>query len=80
MGVNDGFLEIYIFNVNYTPFKVVINFSKEMCTVYNSKGRIIMRKEKMSQLEMHYLRKKIIKYLNEKKILKLQFFKGGLII
>jgi len=75
MGVNDGFSETYIFWIKHDIFKVVINFTKGMYTVYASNGRILLREEKVSQMELKELKKKIV-YL-EGKYPVMKFFKGG---
>lgn len=76
MGVNDGFSETYIFWIKHDIFKVVINFTKGMYTVYASNGRILLREEKVSQMELKELKKKIVVYL-EGKYPVMKFFKGG---
>lgn len=70
MGLNDGILETFIFNVRYSGYayvtvKVVINFTKGMYTVYDSRGRILVRKEKVSIKELLELKKKIINDMTE---------------
>ena len=64
MGVNDGFSETYIFWIKHDIFKVVINFTKGMYTVYVPNGRILVRKEKMSQRDLLEIKKKVVKYMN----------------
>ena len=64
MGVNDGFSETYIFWIKHDIFKVVINFTKGMYTVYASNGRILLRVEKVSQRELRNIKKKIKGYMD----------------
>ena len=64
MGVNDGFLETFIFHIRHDVFKVTINFTKGMYTVYTSDGRILVRKEKMSQMDLRKVKKEIQKYID----------------
>lgn len=66
MGVNDGFSETFVFRVKTDIFKVVINFTKGMYTVYAPNGRILVRKEKVPQIELQKIKKKIIKYMSGK--------------
>jgi len=70
MGLNDGLLETFIFNVAYTDYacvtvKVVINFTKSMYTVYDSRGRILVRKEKVPQMELNILKKQINDFITD---------------
>jgi len=80
MSLNDGFSETFIFHIKYEVFRVVINFTKKMCTVYSSDNRIIMRRKNLSQLELQALRKKIVQYLKEEEERKKPKFFGGLLI
>jgi len=81
MSLNEGFSEIFIFSIKYDTFKVVINFTKGMYTVYSSNGRIILRKEKMLSRELKELKKKILAYIDNDKVVTRDFFKGkGLFI
>lgn len=71
MSLNDGFLEIFIFRIvhdiyTYDTFKVVMNFTKGMCTVYAPNGRILMRIEKLSRMEMNKIKKQVNDYINGK--------------
>ena len=75
MSLNDGFSETFIFHVKTDIFKVVLNFTKGMYTVYAPNGRILIRKDKMSQIEMERVRKKLNDYLATGK--KLRGFNNG---
>lgn len=85
MGLNDGLLETFIFNVNYGDYahvtvKVVINLTKGMYTVYATNGRIMLRKEKMPLSELNTIRQKIRKYINDqKKPINILFRNGSVI-
>jgi len=80
MNLNDGFSETYIFWIKHDIFKVVLNFNKKMCTVYSSNGRILMRKEKLTIIEMNKLRNKIRAYLDSDKLSKYNFLNNGMIL
>jgi hypothetical protein len=64
MSLNDGVSETFIFQIKCDMFKVVINFTKGMYTVYAPNGRILLRKEKMTSRDLQEVRKKVIKYMN----------------
>lgn len=66
MSLNEGFSEIFIFWIKQDIFKVVINFTKGMYTVYTPGGRIVVRKEKVSQIELKRIRKKVRGYMDGK--------------
>lgn len=70
MSLNDGFSETFIFHVKTDIFKVVLNFTKGMYTVYAPNGRILMRREKLSQIEMKIVKKKLNDYLTTGKELR----------
>jgi hypothetical protein len=70
MSLNDGFSETFIFHVRTDIFKVVLNFTKGMYTVYAPNGRILMRREKLSQIEMKIVKKKLNDYLTTGKELR----------
>jgi hypothetical protein len=79
MGVNDGLSETFIFHVKTDIFKVVLNFTNKMCTVYTTRGHIVMRMEKLSQIKMNKIRKQLNDYLIEGNKLRgssLKFFWG----
>ena len=80
MSLNDGLSETFIFHVKTDIFKVVLNFTKGMCTVYAPNGRILIRMEKLCDWQMNQLKKKIVTYLNNKKFINYNFFRGGVII
>ena len=75
MSLNDGLLETFIFHVKTDVFKVVINFTKGVYTAYLPNGRILMRKEKVSQTELIRVKKKIESYLADGE--KLRGFNDG---
>lgn len=79
MSLNDGFSETFIFCVKTDIFKVVLNFTKGMYTVYAPNGRILIRKEKMSQIEVKELKKEIVTYLGSKKPINILFRNGSVI-
>ena len=76
MSLNDGFAETFIFNIDHATFKVVINFTKEMYTVYAPNGRILVRKEKMSRRKLEEVRKEVKEYMDNKKPIMIDFRKG----
>ena len=66
MNVNEGFLRIFILQVNSEIIKVVLNFSKNMYTVYAPNGRILMRAEKLYDWQIKQMKKEIEDYMNGK--------------
>jgi hypothetical protein len=66
MSLNDGFSETFIFHVKQDVFKVVLNYTKGMCTVYAPNGRILMRMEKLPQMKMNRIQKQINDYIDGK--------------
>jgi len=79
MSLNEGISETFIFHVKQDIFKVVLNFTKGMCTVYAPNGRILVRMEKLHDWQLNKLKRKITTYLNRKKTITYDFFKGGVI-
>ena len=77
MSLNEGFSETFIFCIKRDTFKVVINFTKGMYTVYRSSGRILLREEEVSQKELRELKKKIVAYLDNDNPIARNFFKGS---
>ena len=73
MGLNEGFSETFIFCIKLDIFKVVINFTKEMYTVYAPNGRILVRKEKMSRRKLEEVRKEVKEYMDNKKPVTIDF-------
>ena len=70
MGLNEGFSETFIFCIKLDIFKVVINFTKGMYTVYAPNGRILLRKEKMPIRKLQEVRKEINAHIADGKKLK----------
>ena len=66
MSLNDGFSETFIFWIKQDIFKVTINFSKGMYTVYIPSGRILVRKEKVSDRELKKIKKQVNDYMKGK--------------
>lgn len=64
MSLNDGISEIFVFDIWNTTIKVVINFTKGMLTVYSLSGKILVRKEKISQRELLKMKKQINNYMD----------------
>ena len=73
MGLNEGFSETFVFWLQGDVFKVVINFTKEMYTVYAPNGRILVRKEKMSRRKLEEVRKEVKEYMDNKKSVAIDF-------
>ena len=63
MSLNDGFSETFIFWIKQDIFKVVLNFTKGMYTVYAPNGRILVRKEKVSDRELKRIKKQVNDYM-----------------
>ena len=63
MNLNEGFSETFIFWIKQDVFKVTINFSKGMYTVYNKSGRALLRKEKVSDRELKRIKRQINDYM-----------------
>ena len=63
MSLNDDFTETFIFSIKQDIYKVVINYSKKMCTVYAHNGRILLRMEKLSRVKMNRIKKQIEEYM-----------------
>ena len=76
MGLNEGFSETFVFCIKLDIFKVVINFTKGMYTVYAPNGRILVRKEKMSCRKLEEVRKEVKEYMDNKKPIMIDFRKG----
>jgi len=70
MSLNDGLSETFIFCIKLDIFKVVINFTKRMYTVYASNGRILLREEKVSKEKLLVVKKKISDYIKDGKKLR----------
>ena len=76
MSLNDGFAETFIFNIDHATFKVVINFTKNMYTVYAPNGNILLREEKVSLLELRKIKKNLIRHIEGWSTALIRF-KGG---
>lgn len=59
MSLNEGFSETFIFWIKNDIFKVLINFTKGMYTVYAPNGRILIREEKVPHRKLLKLKKEI---------------------
>jgi len=66
MSLNEGFSEIFIFHVKTDVFKVVLNFTKGMYTVYAPNRRILMRIEKVPLIKMKRIKKQVDDYMSGK--------------
>lgn len=75
-------IETFIFLQNGNMLEVVIDFNKGTCVVYSSMGGILIKREKMSPLDMNMLKGRISNYIANGK--RLRGYKrppfGGLII
>ena len=76
MGLNEGFSETFIFCIKLDIFKVVINFAKNMYTVYAPNGNILLREEKVSLLELRKIKKNLIRHIEGWSTALIRF-KGG---
>jgi hypothetical protein len=56
MGIHNGIIDIFIFDIGYFTFKVELNYTKSICTVYSETGKILMRRKNLSSIEMVELR------------------------
>ncbi len=70
MSLNDGFSETYIFMLNGKMLKVILDFNKKTCTVYNDLEVALLKLEKMSIIRMNMLRGQICNYIAKGKKLR----------
>ena len=67
MGINDGCSDIYVFNFEYRTFKVVLNYTRKMYTVYARNNRILIRMQNVPPWKMKEIREELQKYIGKSK-------------
>ena len=67
MGLKTGLIEIYLIQYGKETYKLVINKSAHVFTFYAHSGRIMFRREHMTDMAMADLHKAILKYMEDNK-------------
>ena len=66
---NTDFVNIYIFVYTGNMYKLVINHTRKMFTLYGYRNHIVMRRECMTKYQLREVENAMIKYVNSKKLI-----------